>query len=35
MNASTASCSELLPAALELWMMIASGRLSLRDTQAR
>ena len=34
-NASTASMSALLPAALVLWMMTARGRASLRDVQAR
>ena len=34
-KASTASMSEDLPAALVLWMMIASGLSSLRETAAR
>ena len=33
--ASTASMSVLLPAALVLWMITASGFSSLRDVQAR
>ena len=32
---STASMSVVLPAALALWMMMASGLSSLRDTPAR
>ena len=34
-NDSTASISVVLPAALALWMMMASGLSSLRDTPAR
>jgi hypothetical protein len=34
-NDNTASMSVLLPAALALWMMMASGLSNLRDTPAR